>query len=193
MAGSQSTTYEYLLINLALAWIPVAFSTLFVWLTSPKRIQRKSSIALCFFFWLIFFPNSPYLVTDIVHLQPQNGTILWFDVLLLESFSISGFFLTFVSLFQIQKVFTKWIGRTNTIYVSVALLYITSVGVSIGRFWRLNSWDVANPLRVLRVVSMNIASPEKILEILSFSTFFFFLLITIYMFLAVLEDKKSLS
>ena len=61
---SQQINYIFLLWNLFLAWLPLLFALL------ALRWQKRPFLALAAaFLWLLFFPNAPYLVTDLIHLR----------------------------------------------------------------------------------------------------------------------------
>src|SRR2546423_12675947 len=52
---------------LCLAWLPLGFAFF------ADRFRASRACFLAFgFLWLLFLPNSPYLVTDLVHLKPQH-------------------------------------------------------------------------------------------------------------------------
>lgn len=104
--------------------------------------------------WLAFFPNAPYLITDLYHLAHFRGVPLWYDALLLFTAAFTGVAMGFISL-QImearwrqlwrQKFFknysmqSRWRYRLGT----VALVFVLSgFGVYLGRVLRWNSWDV---------------------------------------------------
>src|SRR5512139_2396040 len=60
--------YKNLVWNLFLAWIPYLFSLL----AAALRViypHRGWLLLAPGFFWLIFFPNAPYIITDFQHLQ----------------------------------------------------------------------------------------------------------------------------
>jgi uncharacterized membrane protein len=65
-AISGHRAYGFLIWNLFLAWIPL-------WLASVAyyghlRQTRRNGLLLAIgFLWLLFFPNSPYMWTDLVH------------------------------------------------------------------------------------------------------------------------------
>ncbi|MBN1310505.1 MAG: DUF1361 domain-containing protein [Anaerolineae bacterium] len=56
----------------------------------------------CALVWLLLFPNAPYLLTDLVHLQPQENMPFWFDLILIVAFAWAGFFLRLISLVLMQ-------------------------------------------------------------------------------------------
>lgn len=73
----------YLVWNLFLAWIPYIISLCFI----KKEMPIKRFIPI-FIIWLLFFPNAPYLATDVLHIVSRNSPLLWYDSLL--SFSSAG-------------------------------------------------------------------------------------------------------
>ena len=57
-------SHVFLVWNLFLAYLPL----LFAWL-AYKSHKRPLLIVGLAFLWLLFFPNAPYLVTDLIHLR----------------------------------------------------------------------------------------------------------------------------
>ena len=112
--------------NLFLAWIPFWLALPIDALTEPTGQPPKSSALLAplltlGFFWLLFFPNAPYLVTDFIHLHPSRTSFgrplpmwllqfsprqfvpLWYDVILVMAFAWNGLLLGFMSLYLVQR------------------------------------------------------------------------------------------
>ncbi len=104
------TTYSTLNVNLILAWIPVMFA----WIA--YNVYRKGSclgdvIAIgCAVVWLLFFPNAPYLITDLVHLHARPEMPYWFDQILYMAFAFTGCYLGMVSLILMQALVRRWLG-----------------------------------------------------------------------------------
>src|SRR5262249_4274069 len=59
-------SHVFLLWNLMLAWVPLAFALALEWRRRRGRAGVTSLVLGAG--WLLFLPNAPYLVTDIVHL-----------------------------------------------------------------------------------------------------------------------------
>lgn len=142
----ESTTHVYLAFNLVLAWIPYLLSLAAFTFWSPRRWILESVLGVC---WLAFFPNAAYLVTDLVHLAPR-GVPLWYDVLLLATFAVSGLFIAMCSLRTMQSIWDAQFGRFGGWLLTLGAIALNAVGIYLGRFERWNSWDLATrPDRVL--------------------------------------------
>ena len=104
MAYSDTLQYQNLIWNLFLAWIPFVLAYI-AYLLSWKRIWLYIAIPTFAFLWLIFFPNAPYILTDLQHLsRTSSDAPLWFDVILLTWFSWTGMLLGLVSLYLMHEI-----------------------------------------------------------------------------------------
>ena len=189
---SGTTTYYYMVVNLILAWIPLIISSITAkMLQTHHKNQQRKIFFFCFLLWLVFFPNAPYMVTDIIHLELRDAIPIWFDVLLLESFALAGLFIGYVSLSQMVEIIQTYTNQKKTMILTTILLFITSVGVSLGRFLRFNSWDlvVAPSQIVIRMLSF-FSSPSQMLESLGFSFMFFLFLIVFHGLLWSIQKQK---
>ena len=167
--------YLFMFWNLFLAWIPFALSFLAVRILKYSK-STKWMIALILIVWLAFYPNGPYLITDLIHLRSHPLVPLWYDAMMLFSFAWNGVLLSFISLNLVQNLVTK---LSNTIlgwvFVTVVLA-LTSFGIYLGRFPRWNSWDIiTNPddlfLDVLDRILNPFAHPRTIIFTLMFAAF----------------------
>jgi len=191
---SGTVHYAFLIWNLFLAWIPFIIA----YFTYTVLINRKwiyVVIPVAAFFWLIFFPNAPYILTDFQHLAGEwRGVPVWYDVMLLIWFAFTGLLLGMVSLFLMQEIirreFGRWVGWA---FVAV-VTGLSSAGIYMGRFLRWNSWDILqNPagLAIYTFERMLDPSLQAIGFTTLFATFFLFLYITLYTFAHLLLERQK--
>jgi uncharacterized membrane protein len=136
--------YPYLVWNLTLAWIPLLVAL--VLLAAYKRGARRLELLAVGAVWLLFLPNAPYVLTDLIHLGQQHRL---FDSVILGSFAFTALALGFASLLLVQVVVTRLAGAALGWTVAVGSLFASSVGIYLGRVQRLNSWDVVQRPRTL--------------------------------------------
>ena len=184
---AHTFTYSYLIWNLFLAWLP-AFGAF----AAHNLHQRRSwlnwlLIAGLAIFWLAFFPNAPYLITDLIHLRQRPGVPLWFDLLLFVAFAWTGFFLGLVSLFLMQEIVRKVAGVKPSWVFAFAVLGLSSFGIYLGRFLRWNSWDLfLNPGALLADVSEQAQDPLTRFQAFGFCLLFAGFFLSMYLALVAL-------
>jgi uncharacterized membrane protein len=183
--------YANLVWNLILAWVPYAFSIL---AASLHRLAPRWWWLLIIpaGIWLLFFPNAPYIVTDFLHLTPRQGVSLWYDILLLATFSFTGVFLTIASLRTMQALVKYYLGAIVSWLFVAFSLSLGGLGIYLGRFERWNSWDLLlHPRSVLADVAKRLVNPFDNLRFFGFTILFTaFLLVCYLMFVSTrgLED-----
>ena len=191
---SGSGHYAFLVWNLFLAWIPFIISY-FTYTITLKRKQIFLVIPVAAFFWLIFFPNAPYILTDFQHLANQwHDLPVWYDVMMLIWFAFTGLLLGMVSLFLMQDVvrreFGRWVGWGFVAMVAA----LSSLGIYVGRFLRWNSWDIFNNpkgMALYTIQSVQDPSLQSIGFVGLFGAFFLFLYITLYTFGHLLLERPA--
>ncbi len=92
--------------------------------------------------WLLFFPNAPYIFTDLIHLTTRSYGHFWVDLMLILLCALTGLVLGFVSLYLMQSVVARMFGRLVSWLFIVGVAALSSFGVYLGRFVRVNSWDL---------------------------------------------------
>jgi uncharacterized membrane protein len=141
-------------------------------------------ILLAILLWLLFFPNAPYILTDLLHLaHPRPDVPLWFDMLLIIWFAWTGLLLGLVSLFLMHGIVIREFGRVIGWGFVLAVGILSGLGVYIGRFLRWNSWDLLlQPLVRISDLMYYAAHPsmQSIIFIGGFSAFFLTLYVTLY-------------
>jgi uncharacterized membrane protein len=156
MSGSEH--FLFLNWNLLLAGIPLLLSSLLIY----NEHITKTKLFLLLPMWLLFFPNAPYILTDLFHLGVVNSMPKWFDLMMILLFAWAGLFAGFKSLQDIQRMLAKFMSKRKAMLVIVLLLFIAAFGVYIGRFERWNSWDIlVNPFAVLGTVAEKFIHPME--------------------------------
>jgi len=124
-----------------LAFIPFVISSVLLFYSKEKKLNKILFIA-GFILWILFIPNAPYLITDFIHLGVIKSVPLIFDIMLFFSSTLIGLILSFYSLFHIEQIIKiKYNKKTTSIIMGMIILLI-SFGIYLGRYLRLNSWDV---------------------------------------------------
>ncbi|MEM1218243.1 MAG: DUF1361 domain-containing protein [Bacteroidota bacterium] len=131
--------FAFLLWNLFLAWIPYGISA---WLVQRKASWWSVGSLIGFAAWLLFLPNAPYLLTDLIHLRPRGNVPYWLDTSLLVTFAVAGWLVGLASLRAIHLRFWSHLPYWQQLGLVTFVLGASSYGVFVGRFLRLNSWDV---------------------------------------------------
>jgi uncharacterized membrane protein len=146
IAAAHQVIYAFLLWNLFLAWIPLIVSLVVydLYRAGQTRSWRFGCLAAL---WLLFYPNAPYILTDIIHLTERFEKVFWIDLSLVLSCGFTGLVLGFVSLYlthsMVAEAFSPKLGWAFTAAVSC----VSGFGIYLGRFLRFNSWDVVlNPI-----------------------------------------------
>jgi uncharacterized membrane protein len=169
--------------NLLLAWIPMVLALLIRRL-GPPATSRRALFWTAVVCWVLFFPNAPYIVTDIIHMKKfgMDGVPRWFDMMMTMAFACSGLFLGCLSLYSMHLLVRARFGWRRAWGFAVGMLALGSFGIYLGRFLRLNSWDVvAHPQKLISEIA-SIAEPTRLGEAAAFSATFFGFSLVAYSF-----------
>jgi uncharacterized membrane protein len=169
-------TYVFLLWNVFLAWVPFGIS----------RILRSKQPTSWFnysmlFVWLLFLPNAPYIITDLMHLTHVKGMPVYFDVILILIAVLQGLVYFYASIFIVKRKLIQYLPKhVNTLFIP-AVFVLSGLGVYLGRYSRYNSWDiVTKPNIIIQDVLQSIIHPiENAYQwkiCLLFTLFFFIVL-----------------
>jgi uncharacterized membrane protein len=144
--AARSDDLDFLLWNLALAWVPLVAALALDDVRSTPLGLQLPLLAL----WLVFFPNAPYVVTDLIHIDPSDHTAIGLlgDAALV-AVAPAGLALGFSSLMLVERSVRERFGGRLALTVSVLSLAIASLGIYLGRVVRLNSWDLLTRPRVV--------------------------------------------
>lgn len=157
--------------NLFLAWIPVF---IVIWLENKVKINalQKWEVLTASLMWLLFFPNSPYIITDLVHLQSLSGNTYWHYQIMIFTYAFVSLACGLLSLYWIQKVWTQVFSLNWSNFFSLGAIMLSGFGIFLGRVERFNSWDFfVHPFILLKYILHSIKNPTAILMTFEFSLF----------------------
>ena len=171
---------------LSLAWVftlGIIALVLSLFLFQRKRTFRTLIWWLGLAAFIAFLPNAPYLLTDIIHLirGTSSGQVpTWIVALVFIPLHVVAILLGFeayvLSLLN-QNYYLKQRGAAQWIAPTEILIHaLSAVGIFLGRFVRLNSWDVlADPSSVLIITLNTLTSRRPLLVI-----FITFVILTLF-------------
>ena len=194
IAYSETGRHIGLVWNLFLAWIPFMLAY-FAHLVSWRKSTLYFIIPVIAFLWLIFFPNAPYMLTDLQDLARRSfDAPLWYDVIIVVWASWTGMLLGVISLYLMQDIITRTFGRTPGWVFVFLISALSSFGIYIGRFVRLNSWDILqNPSEVGQEILGVVIDPSMRLAAFTilYTTFFLFVFLLLYSFSHMLREQST--
>jgi len=178
---SHSFADWYLVWNLFLAWLPLVFSYGLVRILRHRLWSEWSAISLSLA-WLLFLPNSFYIVSDFIHLQDVPRSYILFDSLTFTLFVLNGLALGYTSLYMVQSQLRQRLGVVHAGSFAAGVLLLCSFAIYLGRDLRWNSWDVlVNPAGIIFDISERIIRPLRHPEAFTTTLMFFIFLSGIYL------------
>lgn len=139
--------------NILLALLPLLFY-LFLrsyWRrTGLVKLNQKAVAAVFFIFWLLFFPNTAYVITDIRHLLNYCPADSPNQVCAANAWMIIIFFIYanfgWVAFYYLLKLMSNLANEVfrglGSSFLAVLIIPLTSLGVLLGLLNRFNSWDI---------------------------------------------------
>lgn len=145
----MKSPYDFMALNTFLGYVPIELSFHF------HRFNDHRALAfwLLLLIWLIFYPNAPYVITDLFHLSwlhphtSVNGILrsdptMWLIFAMMIICAFSCLILGTITLEQVAHQLTK-LTTPHHLYLKngwvVVFMFLSSVGIYIGRFLRLHS------------------------------------------------------
>ena len=156
-----------------------------------KKKTHKIWILLSGFVYVIFFPNSFYILTDFIHFQNYNffssyltsytfeiyDWYVFFDIVI---GALIGIKLGILSIAQLREIMPKSLLKYE--YLGLTVLFIlSSIGIYLGRFIRLNSWNIFDLSYIF----------NGIFDYFNFFIIFIILFTIIHMIFYILFKEKS--
>lgn len=135
--------------------------------------------------WILFLPNTFYMLTDLIHIglftfkatadvysqvYVQN-IIPWVELISFVFIICMGCLLGLKSIYHEVHQYDYRLHKL----LMIGLAVLNAVGVYIGRYLRLNSWDIFNPIQLFKTIYSNL-SLFSLEFILIFSILFSFII-----------------
>ncbi len=153
---------SWMYINLLLALSGVVFGWLFFY-------SRKPLISFIFFIlWVLFIPNTIYLITDMQHLPLQwiKSDILGKLLLTVEYVTLTciGIITFIVSMYPVDKVFSEFHLKKRPgikFFILVLVNLFIAFALVLGKYQRTNSWYIFTDLpKVIFDITTTLKTPE---------------------------------
>lgn len=159
IAWSSRTSFYFLSWNLALAAMPLLFA---VTALALLRLQARVLAWLMLIPWLAFLPNAPYMLTDLLHLKARAPIPVWYDLIMLLSFALTGLLLGYLSMLCVERALQPLFKRSAIMAFHGVVLFLCGFGIYLGRFLRWNSWEIATrPRSFLFLVGEHVLDPSE--------------------------------
>jgi uncharacterized membrane protein len=135
--------HGFMLWNIFLAAVPAVLALALF----PTSVRRGVAWWLGFGAWVLFLPNAPYLLTDVVHMVHDiklASSDSWAYVVIVTYGTLFAFGLASYALsLQLFRRFLHRTVRSRFVAPAIVLVHALCVlAMYLGRFIRLNSWDV---------------------------------------------------
>ena len=181
--------FLFLVWNLFLAFIPFFISS---WLYLFKHRFSKITMLPFVALWLLFFPNAPYIITDIIHLHPDKSFNYWYNLLIVVSTAWNALILGLLSLNDIQNVVADKFNKHIAWLFSITSLFLGAFGIYLVRILRWNSWDLFFDTKDLMYdITERITNPTAHGRTLGITLFYGMFLLIIYLFFRQLMLRKE--
>jgi uncharacterized membrane protein len=217
MIHTGNLTFCGLLWNTILAYIPY-----FITDSLARRstwVSSKPLFAFFFVLWLLFVPNSFYIITDLFHLADRRNdhhAPMWLDLAMIFSCAWNGLLLGVLSVRQMEKILLPDSSHSKEGALLPALslrrgrlllpglplrrellflfpiMWLNALGVYIGRYLRYNSWDVvSDPFQLFSDIVRMIVHPLRYQY--GWGMIFCFSILMTLMYLLLKRVSKSLN
>ncbi len=152
--ASHSYLYFFIPWNLFLAWLPFYFVNNLG--TGGLNIRNGLILAA----WLLFFPNAPYIITDLFHLTYRPPVPLYFDLVLLFTAAWNGLLMGLLSVKKLEQWLLQLYKPVTVKLLIIVCFFLCGFGIYLGRYERFNSWHIlTQPLDLLQDIFQRLLYP----------------------------------
>ncbi|MGB3672636.1 MAG: DUF1361 domain-containing protein [Phormidesmis sp.] len=165
LAAGEQTAQLKILWWIVLGLTSIAMS---VFLFRRKKSARTMLWWLGLVCFIAFLPNAPYVLTDIIHIirgAGRWGTRIWVIALVfvpLHSLAIIAGFEAYVLSILNLDYYIKQNGDRRFILPTELLIHaLSAMGIYLGRFTRVNSWDLATDPTSIVTLTLNTLTTKR--------------------------------
>ncbi len=140
--------------------------------------------------WLLFLPNSAYLITELnlTHRSMDTNPVpIWYDIIAVLTLSLSGIFNTILGIITVQFYYLIYFDpsvitpkyKYTMIILAAFVIVLVSFGIYLGREIRFNSWDIMHPTQFIKKFTRHLRKDGELKNLVLFVTLhsvFFFLM-----------------
>ncbi|MBK0417431.1 DUF1361 domain-containing protein [Leucobacter sp. CSA1] len=195
----RTALYRPMLWNIVLSIAPILILVLggAAWALTA-RVDHALSLAvlgIAAAVWLLMLPNASYLITELnlSHRTEHDDRVpLWYDIILVISLAMSGVANTVLNVFIVHTFYAGiWVDDDAAVFVRPgvlaavgAVMLLLGLGMYLGRYLRLNSWDVKHPVAFARKVLAHFRVAANVWACLGFTLTYAVFLAIIYVLIA---------
>ncbi|MFA6251317.1 MAG: DUF1361 domain-containing protein [Candidatus Paceibacterota bacterium] len=170
----------YLFWNIFLAIIPFCISSILLWWARNHKL-KKYLFFIGGILWLLFIPNAPYIITDLIHIGEVRAVPALYDSFLIFNSAWVGLLFGLHSIYHMEQILReKYSARVTFAILTITMLFI-SFGIYLGRFLRFNSWDIfEKPLSFINGIGEIFSNKTDSIEAFLYTGLFLFFIIMSY-------------
>ncbi len=155
---SGSDFHRFMILNVFLALLPLFFADAALVFSASGRRGWAVVFGLL---WLFFFPNVPYLISDlykVIHYKTlpdlfgdvgRTTVLLWVRLTQVGFGILFGTIVGFTSLGHLIQRLKQRFGAVRAYSALLVVCLLSGFAVYLGRFLRLNSWDMVQPWSIV--------------------------------------------
>lgn len=128
-------------------------------------IKRSLFFYVIGILWVLFYPNTFYILTDFIHIQDYQFFAVypdvyqmtiedWFVFYHITSGALIGLLYGVIAIQDVTKIVKEKL-NINPLVIYFSMSVLSSIGIYIGRFLRFNSWHILNMIDMIQDIFQN--------------------------------------
>lgn len=143
--------------NVFLAFLPLLFARM-LGRYMTHETKKTGVIALLAVLWLLFFPNAPYMVTDLIYFGDTayfgaagytTSVLAWAKLVYIGFGVLFGGLMGLGSMYVMHRIILTHKGKKAACAAIIVTSLLSGFAIYIGRILRFNSWDILRPVYML--------------------------------------------